>query len=125
MLLAAEQTIRHRFLQLPHGAQPLLECLGILELGDLLELVDAYHDITVFLLRYLFGELQDFINIVALGVHFERYGKVRHRIGSYRDFGSYARKEQSGIFQPFVQLGGGLFENGGSKGIVKIPVAAA
>ena len=62
MFLAAEQTIGHRLLQLPYGTQPLLECLGILELGDLLELVDADDDIATFLLRYLFGELQDFIN---------------------------------------------------------------
>ena len=34
-------------------------------------------------------------------------------------------KKQFDILQPFVHLRGCLFENGGSKGIVKIPVATA
>ena len=34
------------------------------------------------------------------------------------------KKKQFDILQPFVHLRGCLFENGGSKGIVKIPVAA-
>ena len=125
MFFAAEQTIRHRFLQLPYGTQPFLECLGILELGYLLELVDADDDIATFLLRYLFGELQDFITIVALGIYFERYGKICNRSCTHRDFGADTGKKQFDILQPFVHLRGCLFENGGSKGIVKIPVATA
>ena len=125
MFLAAEQTIRDRFLQLPYGAQPLLECFGIPELGDLLKLVDADDDIITFFLRYLFGKLQDFVNVAALGIQFERYGEIRHRIRPHRNFGADTGKKQFDMLQPFVHFRGGLFENGGHKGIVKIPVAAA
>ena len=93
MLLAAKQTVRHRFLQLPNRAQPLLECLGIFEFGNLLELVDANNDIATFLLRYLFRELQNFIDFVVLGIHFKRDGEVRHRIGAHRYFRADTRKK--------------------------------
>ena len=71
----------------------VLECFGIFEFGNLLELVDANNDITTFLLRYLFRELQDFIDLVALGIHFKRYGKIRHRISPQRYFRADTRKE--------------------------------
>jgi len=69
MFLAAEQTIGNRLLQLPHSTQPFLKCLGILELGNLLELVDTHNDIEAFLLRYFFRKLQNLIYIIALGIH--------------------------------------------------------
>ena len=67
MLLAAEQTVRDRLLELPDRTQPLLKCFGILELGNLLEFVDANDDIATFLLRDFLGKLQNFVDIVALG----------------------------------------------------------
>ena len=80
MLLAAQQTIGYRFLQLPHSAQPFLKCLGILELGNLLELVDTHNDVAAFLLRDFFRKLQNLIHIVALGIHLKRNGEICHRI---------------------------------------------
>ena len=68
MLLTAEQAIGYRLLQLPNRTQALLKCPGILEFGNLLELIDTYNDVAAFLLRYLFRELQNLVNVIAFRV---------------------------------------------------------
>ena len=67
MFLATEQTIRYRLLQLPHCTQSFLKCLGILELGNLLELVDTHNDIAAFLLRYFSGSCRISSTSLLLG----------------------------------------------------------
>ena len=124
MFLAAEQTIGHRLLQLPYGTQPLLECLGILELGDLLELVDADDDMIAFFCAIFSGSCR--ISSMSLLLGFSSSDMEKSVIGSgpIEIFGTDRGKKQFDILQPFVHFRGGLFENGGRKGIVKIPVAA-
>lgn len=102
MFLAPEKAIGYRFLQLPNRAQALLKGFGILKLCNLLEFVYANNDIAPFLLSYFFGELQDFIGIVAFGIYFKRYGKSVIGSVPIEILGVIRAKKQLGIFDPLI-----------------------
>ena len=123
-ILAPEETVGCRRLQLPHRPQPLLKYPGILKLGYLLELVDADYDIAPLFLRDLFRQLQNLVYIVAFRVHVKRYGKICHRISAHRDFRTDTRQKQSGILKPLFKPRRCLLKHGGGKCVIKFPIAA-
>ena len=56
VLEAAEQTVRHMLLVLPHTSHPLLYLQSVGPFRHLLELVNTNHDVFAQLLRYLFWQ---------------------------------------------------------------------
>ena len=80
VFLASIKAIGHVPLQLPHTAEFLLECQGVLEVANLLKLVDTHHYPITFFFRYLLRQGQHILCRSIGGIVFQRHREVVQRV---------------------------------------------